>query len=271
LDKLIITVATTGSVPKKRHNQYVPITPSEIAECALRCEDAGASILHVHVRDSDENPSDDPALFAEVVSRLEGRSNLIIQISTGGRANASLESRVARLQVPCEMASLTTGSVNFPNSAYVNPPDLVRSLAGEMKRLGIKPEMEIFDVSMIGAAISLRNEGLAEAPLHFDFVMGLKGAQPATVEHLVYLRSLIPHNSTWTVAGIGAAQLIMGVHAILMGGHVRVGLEDNLYLRKGILASNEMLVKRVAQISREIGRDIATPDEARQILHLASN
>ena len=269
MEKLIITIAPTGSVPKKKHNKYIPITPSEIAECALRCEDAGASVLHIHVRDENENPSDDPALFQEVVDKLKGRSNLIVQISTGGRANATLESRKARLAVPCEMASLTTGSVNFPNSVYANPPDLVSALAAEMKERGIKPEMEIFDVSMINAAIDLRDRGLADDPLHFDFVMGLKGAQPATIEHLVYLRSLIPHESTWTVAGIGAAQLVMGTHAILMGGHVRVGLEDNLYLRKGVLASNEMLVERIARISRELGRDIATPDEARTILHLS--
>jgi len=269
LEKLIITVAPTGSVPRKKHNEYLPVTPTEIAECALRCEDAGASILHVHVRDELENPSDDPALFMEVVEKLKEKSELIIQISTGGRANATLDSRKARLEVPCEMASLTTGSVNFPNSVYSNPPDLVRSLAGEMKSRGIKPEMEIFDVSMIGAALSLRDEGLADDPLHFDFVMGLKGAQPATIEHLVYLRSLIPQDSTWTVAGIGRAQLVMGVHAILMGGHVRVGLEDNLYLRKGVLASNEMLVERIARISRELGRDVARPAEAREILHLS--
>jgi len=269
VEKLIITVAPTGSVPKKEQNPHLPVTPQEIAECALRCEDAGASILHVHVRDKNQNPSDDPRIFQEVIEKLGDRSELIIQISTGGRANATLESRVARLQIPCEMASLTTGSVNFPDSVYSNPPDLVEGLAKEIKRLGIKPEMEIFDVSMISSALSLRDKGLAEEPLHFDFVMGLKGAQPAAIEHLVYLRSLIPSNSTWTVAGIGAAQLIMGTHAILMGGHVRVGLEDNLYFKKGVLASNEMLVERMARLSRELGREVATPNEARLILNLS--
>ena len=268
MEKLVITVAPTGSVPRKEQNPHVPITPREIVDCALRCEDAGASILHIHVRDRDQAPSDDPALFGEVVDLLAGRTELIIQISTGGRAGTTLESRSARLAVPCDMASLTTGSVNFPRSAYVNPPDLVEGLAREMQKRNIKPEMEIFDVSMIPNALALRDMGLAEAPLHFDFVLGLKGAQPALVSHLVHLVNLIPDGSTWTVAGVGPAQLSMGVHALLMGGHVRVGLEDNIYYRKGEPASNEMLVERVARLSRELGREVATPEESRALLSL---
>jgi 3-keto-5-aminohexanoate cleavage enzyme len=268
MDKLIVTVAPTGSVPKKENNPNVPVIPAEIVECALRCEDAGASLLHIHVRDEQENPSDNPKLFEEVVEGLRGRSSLIIQISTGGRAGTGLESRTARLAVRPEMASLTTGSVNFPNSAYVNPPDLVEGLAREMQRLNIKPEMEVFDLSMVYNALALREKGLAAEPLHFNFVMGLRGAVPAGITHLCYLRSVLPHGSTWTVSGIAAAQLRMGVHAILMGGHVRVGLEDNIYYRKGEKASNEQLVERIARLSRELGREVATPDEARAILHL---
>ncbi len=268
MEKLIITVAPTGSLPKKEHNPHVPTTPQEIVECALRCEDLGASILHLHVRDKEQNPSDDPNLFMEVVEGLKGKSDLIIQISTGGRANATLESRVKRLNVPCEMASLTTGSVNFPNAVYENSPELVRKLAKAMKERGIKPEMEIFDTSMIPAAIELQQSGLADEPLHFDFVMGLKGAQPASIEQLVHLKNMLPPGSTWTVAGIGKAQLPMAVHSILMGGHVRVGLEDNIYYQKGVLASNEALVERIVRIAGEIGRSIATPGEARKILKL---
>ncbi len=270
MEKLIITVAPTGSVPRKKDNPHLPVSPDEIAECALRCEEEGASILHIHVRDEEENPSDDPWRFAQVVDRLQGRTRLILQISTGGRAGADLSSRIQRLQVPAEMASLTTGSVNFPNMAYVNPPDLVEALAAEMKRHGIKPEMEIFDVSMIYNALRLQEAGLADPPLHFNFVLGLRGAIPATIEQLVHLRSCIPPRSTWTVSGIGASQLPMGVHAILMGGHVRVGLEDNIYYRKGELASNEELVRRMVKLSRELGREVATPEEARKILGLSS-
>ncbi len=268
MEKLIITVAPTGSVPKKEQNPHVPITPTEIAECALACEDLGAAMVHIHVRDRDQNPSDDPALFAEVADNLRSRSQLIIQVSTGGRAGADLASRIPRLGVGCEMASLTTGSVNFPRSAYVNPPQLVEGLAAEMQRLGIKPEMEIFELGMIANALRLGQKGLAQEPMHFNFVLGLPGAMPAGVDHLVHLRNQLPPQSTWTVSGVGAAQLTMATHAILMGGHVRVGLEDNIYYRKGELASNQMLVERIARLARELGREVATPVEARRILGL---
>jgi 3-keto-5-aminohexanoate cleavage enzyme len=166
------------------------------------------------------------------------------------------------------MASLTTGSVNFRNSAYVNPPDLIEALAKEMHRLTIKPEMEIFDLSMINNAVVLADRSLADSPLHFNFVMGLQGAMPAKIEHLVHLSSGLPAESTWTVSGIGAAQLKMNLHAVLMGGHVRVGLEDNIYYKKGELATNERLVERIVRLSKELGREVATPDEARKILSL---
>lgn len=270
-DKLIITVAPTGSVPKKKDTPHVPVTTEEIAADALECEEAGASILHIHTRDEEENPSDDPNRFAEVVNALKGRTELILQISTGGRAGVGYESRIKRLSAGGEMASLTTGSVNFPTSAYVNPPDLIESLATEMQRLDIKPEIEVFDLSMLYNGISLYEKGLVRLPQHFNFVMGLKGAMPARIEHLVYLVGLLPKGSTWTVSGVGAAQLPLAVHAILMGGHVRVGLEDNIYYRKGELATNRMLVERIVKISRILGREIATPDEARQMLNLGDH
>jgi 3-keto-5-aminohexanoate cleavage enzyme len=269
LEKLVITVAPTGSMPRKSHTPHVPITAEEIAADALLCEQAGASVLHIHTRDDDQNPSDDPERFADVVRALSGRTRLILQISTGGRAGVGLESRQQRLAVGGEMASLTTGSVNFPNSAYVNPPDLVEALAEEMKRLSIKPEIEVFDLSMLFNAIALMERGLIQPPLHFNFVMGLKGAMPARVEHLTHLVSFLPPGSTWGVSGVGAAQLPMAVHSILMGGHVRVGLEDNIYFRKGELATNQMLVERIVQICRMLGREVATPNEAREILNLA--
>ncbi|MFA6223409.1 MAG: 3-keto-5-aminohexanoate cleavage protein [Desulfomonilaceae bacterium] len=267
-EKLIITVAPTGSMPRKSHTPHVPITTDEIVTDALLCEEAGASVLHIHTRDEEQNPSDDPDRFAQVVSALTGRTRLILQISTGGRAGTSLESRLARLAAGGEMASLTTGSVNFPNSAYVNPPDLVEGLAAEMMRLSLKPEIEVFDTAMLHNGIALMERGLIPQPLHFNFVMGLKGAIPARVEHLVHLVRFLPPGSTWGVSGVGAGQLPMATHAILMGGHVRVGLEDNIYYSKGQLATNRMLVERIVEISRILGRDVATPDEARSILGL---
>lgn len=234
MQKLIITVAPTGSVPTKKHTPHVPITPAEIVETGVRCERLGAAIIHVHARNPvDETPSTDFAVFEEIYSGLKDHTNLIIQISTGGRAGMAYEQRNERLKLAPEMASLTTGSVNFPNSVYVNSPELIEDLAADMKGLGIKPEMEIFDVSMINNAMILVKKDLAKPPLHFDFVLGLKGALPATIDNLVHLKNFIPGGSTWTVAGIGPAQLPMAAHAILMGGHVRVGLEDNIYYRRG--------------------------------------
>jgi len=166
------------------------------------------------------------------------------------------------------MASLTTGSVNFPDSVYENSPALIEALARDMLQYGVKPEMEIFDTSMVANAMDLEAKKLAIAPLHFDFVMGLKGAIPANIENLVHLRNSIPREATWTVAGIGPAQLSLGVHAILMGGHVRVGLEDNIFYRRGELATNVQLVERMVRLAKELGREIASPDEARKILHL---
>jgi len=269
MEKLIITAAVTGSLPTKRITPHVPITPEEIVQDGIACEAAGASIIHIHARDPrDESPSTDAALFESICSGIRTKTNLIAQISTGGRAGTAYEQRCERLQLKPEMASLTTGSVNFPDSVYENSPALIASLAADMQKYGIKPEMEIFDVSMISNAAALVDQGLASAPLHFDFVLGLKGAIPATVENLLHLRNSIPTDSTWTVAGIGRAQLTMATHAILMGGHVRVGLEDNIYYRRGELATNAQLVRRIVQLAEILGREVATPDEARRILRL---
>jgi 3-keto-5-aminohexanoate cleavage enzyme len=269
MEKLIITAAVTGSLPTKKKTPYVPITPDEIVEAGVRCEQAGAAVVHVHARNpQDESPSTDFKIFEEICTGLKERTHLIIQISTGGRAGMAYEQRCERLRLKPEMASLTTGSVNFPDSVYANSPELIERLARDMRTHGVKPEMEIFDVSMIRNAVDLVGRGLAEPPLHFDFVMGLKGAIPATIENLVHLKNSIPPDSTWTVAGIGPAQLVMNTHAILMGGHVRIGLEDNIYLRKGELAPNERFVERMAKLAAEFGREVATPDEARHIMHL---
>lgn len=269
MDKLIITVAPTGSLPTKSMTPHVPITPEEIIETGVCCEAAGASVFHIHARSADdESPSPEYKIFQEIYEGLKARTNMILQISTGGRAGMSYELRCERLKLRPEMASLTTGSVNFPTSVYENSPRLIESLASDMMRYNIKPEMEIFDVSMIANALDLVRKGLAVAPLHFDFVMGLKGAIPATIENLVHLKNSVPADATWSVGAIGPHQLIMNAYAILMGGHARVGLEDNIYYRKGVLATNEQLVERVVRLARELGREVARPEEAREILGL---
>ncbi len=269
MEKLIITVAPTGSVPRKKMNPHIPITPGEIIAEGVRCEAAGASLFHIHARNpEDESPSTEYGLFEEIHSGLKEKTKLILQISTGGRAGMSYEKRCERLKLRPEMASLTTGSVNFPETIYENSPMLIESLARDMVQYGIKPEMEIFDLGMIANALDLVAKGLASPPLHFDFVMGVKGAMPATIENLVHVKNTIPRDATWTVAGIGSAQLTLAVHAILMGGHVRVGLEDNIYYRRGELATNARLVGRMVRLAGELGREVASPEESRQILHL---
>ncbi len=268
MEKLIITVAPTGSLPTKKDTPFVPVTPQEVIQDTYSCCNAGASVVHIHARDSEQKPAHDLAFFTEAVAGIREKCNVIIQISTGGRAAQGQESRARALSLKPEMASLTTGSVNFPNSAYVNDPDMIEYLAKTMKDNGIKPELEIFDVSMINNALDLEKKGLVSAPLHFDFVMGLKGAIPFSMKNYVHLMESIPAGSTWTVAGVGRAQLELLPLSILTGGHVRVGLEDNIFYSKGVLATNVHLVERAVRLAKELGREIATPDEARQILHL---
>ncbi len=269
MDKLIITVALTGGVPTKEMNPDVPISPEEIAVAAEKCREAGASIAHVHARDLEGVPTLDPDIFEEIHSLISQRTDMIVQISTGARAGYDTEERAAAVKrIRPEMASLTTGSMNFPDQVYSNSFEVVERLATVMKEAGTKPEMEIFESGMIENALLLVKQGLAETPLHFDFVLGSRGSQGASARHLVFLTDSIPDDSTWTVAALGRHQLPMGMIAIAMGGHVRVGMEDNIYYRYGELTDNERLVARMARIAFEAEREIATPDEAREILSL---
>ena len=269
MDKLIITVALTGGVPTKDMNPDVPISPEEIAEAAEKCREAGASIAHVHARDSEGIPTLDPDIFEEIHSLISQRTDMIVQISTGARAGYDTEERAAAVKrIRPEMASLTTGSMNFPDQVYSNSFEVVERLATVMKEAGTRPEMEIFESGMVDNALLLVKQGLAEPPLHFDFVLGSRGSQGASARHLVFLTDSIPDDSTWTVAALGRHQLPMGMVAIAMGGHVRMGMEDNIYYRYGELTDNERLVARMARIALEAEREIATPDEAREILSL---
>ena len=268
MEKLIITVAPNGSLSTREQNPNVPISPTEVIEDCIACVEEGASICHLHARDEQGGPSTRYDVFEALSRGLTERTNAIVQISTGGRAGSGFDERAERLGLVPEMASLTTGSVNFPEGVYINTRELVESLAERMLKLGIKPEMEVFDASMVEGAVSLQRKGVVSSPLHFNFVLGLRGALPATVKNLLHLTELTPAGSTWTVSGIGRAQLPMAIHALAMGGHVRVGLEDNLFYTKGVPATNVELVRRVARLARELGREVATPDEAREILGL---
>ena len=269
MDKLIITAALTGAETTKEANPALPVTPEEIAEAAFLCREAGASIVHLHARKPDGSSTQDPGVFGEIISGIRQRTDVIIQVSTGGAVGMTPEERLQPVQLNPEMATLSTGSVNFGEDLFVNTMEEIRAFARTMIAKGVKPEIEAFDSGMVQNALTLVKEGILELPLHFDFVLGVPGAMPGTPEALMYMRSLLPAGCTWTVAGIGRTELPLGAMAIILGGHVRVGFEDNIYYKRGQLAeSNAQLVQRMVRLAEELGREVATPEEARKILHL---
>jgi 3-keto-5-aminohexanoate cleavage enzyme len=268
----IITVAITGSLPRKGNNPAVPITVAEQVESTQAAFEAGATLAHLHVRNDDQSPSSDPERFARLLEGLRRRCpGMILQVSTGGRSGAGRE-RGGMLQLKPDMASLATGSCNFPTRVYENPPDLIDWLAGEMLAHGVKPEIEAFDLSMIFKAVEMQRAGRIGGPLHVQFVMGVRNAMPADREVLGFcvatLRRLAP-DATWTGAGIGKDQLTLNRWSLELGGHCRTGLEDNVRWDKERLApSNAALVGRVAELCAEHGRHPATVGEARAQLRL---
>jgi uncharacterized protein (DUF849 family) len=269
----IITVAITGSVPRKEDTPAVPVTVSEQIESTHEAFEAGATIVHVHVRDEQQRPSSDADKFAAFQEGVRKHCRgMIVQFSTGGRGRAA-EERGSMLHHRPDMASLATGSVNFPNMIYENHPELVDELAARMVEFDIKPEIEIFDLAMLYTAARMAGEGLLKTPMHVQFVFGLKNALPPRREILEFelaeLKKLMP-DATWTAAGIGRSQLEMNRWALEMGGHCRTGLEDNIRFDKSRLAaSNAELVARVAELCGEYGRHPASVEEAREILSMA--
>lgn len=271
-DPCIITVAITGSVPRKEHNPAVPITISEQVESTQEAFEAGATIAHVHVRNDDQSTTSDPDKFARLQEGLRAHCpGMIIQFSTGGRSGKGSE-RGAMLRHRPDMASLATGTVNFPLSIYENPPALILELAGAMREYGVKPEIEVFDLSMLYQAVRLAEEGVLEAPLHVQFVLGVKNALPAQRPALVFMVSELARLSpeaTWTGAGIGRDQITLNRWTLELGGHIRTGLEDNIRWDKNQLAaSNAQLVGRVADLCAEAERPVATFAQARDLLGL---
>ncbi|MCH7941638.1 MAG: 3-keto-5-aminohexanoate cleavage protein [Proteobacteria bacterium] len=269
----IITVAITGAVPRKADNPAVPVTPAEQIESTHEAFEAGASLVHLHVREADESSSSDPALFAEVQAGIAKHCpGIIIQFSTGGRGrDQSLRGKPLYLKP--DMASLATGSVNFPNGIYENHPELIAALATEMQTRGIKPEIEIFDLSMLYSAKKLVDQGLLEEPVHVQFVMGIVNAMPVRREILEFLigelHAVLP-GATWTAAGVARHQLTVNRWAAELGGNLRTGLEDNIRFDKTRLAnSNAELVALAAEQCAAFGRHPATPMEARSLLSLS--
>ena len=268
----IITVAITGSLPTKKDNPAVPISVAEQVESTHAAFEQGAALAHLHVRDDEGRPTSDPARFQRLMEGLKTHCpGMILQFSTGGRSGAGRE-RGGMLALRPDMASLATGSCNFPTRVYENAPDLVDWLASEMRAHGVKPEVEAFDLSMIYQAIQMEKDGRIRGPLHVQFVMGVKNAMPvdrAAFEFFVATLKRLAPDATWTGAGIGKDQLTLNQWSLELGGHCRTGLEDNVRWDKTTLApSNAALVRRVAELCAHYGRRPATPAEARAMLGL---
>lgn len=271
MEKLIITAAICGAEVTKEHNPSVPYTVEEIAKEAEAAYKAGASIIHLHVRLDDGTPTQDRERFRLCMEAIKERCpDVIIQPSTGGAVGMSNEERLQPITLNPEMATLDCGTCNFGgDDIFVNTENTIKEFGEKMIALGIKPEVEVFDKGMIDMAIRLNKQGYINSPMHFNLVLGVNGGISATPRDLVFMAESIPQGSTFTVSGIGKGQFPMASLAIIMGGHVRVGYEDNVYLSKGVLAkSNAELVEKVVRLAKELGRDIATPKEARQILGL---
>ncbi len=269
MEKLIIQVALTGAEVTREIQPNLALTPDEIAQDAYECFQAGATIAHVHARDKDGNPTQDIEVYREIKEKIAAKCDIIFQPSTGGAVWHTFEQRIQPVDLLPEMATLDCGTVNFGDDVFMNSPEMIDKFAIKMTELGVKPELEVFEPGMIENVKRLEKRGLLPGPHHFDIVLGVPGGSMGELSDLLHHVSKLPANCTWTVAGIGRYELPLAVHAILLGGHVRVGFEDNVFYKKGELAkSNAQLVERIARIARELGREVATVEEARKILSL---
>lgn len=268
-DELLITVAGVGAEVTRAQQPRLPLLPEEVGEEYWRAHEAGAAIGHIHGRKPDGTPTQDLATFRAYSEAIRARCPILQQFSTGGAVGMGVEERIEALELRPEMATLTLGTCNFGDGVFENSLPTIRTILDRIRKFAITPEIEIFDDGMLATADALFGKGLLSPPVHFDFVLGVPGAAAATPENLIHFARSIPAGCTWTVAGIGRRQTAMAAMAIAMGGHVRVGFEDNIYYRKGELAdSNARFVERVVRIAREVGREPATVGQARKILSL---
>jgi 3-keto-5-aminohexanoate cleavage enzyme len=269
---LVITVAPVGGELTREQHPKLPLTPAEIAEEVARCREAGASVVHLHVRDKAGVPTQDREHFAAAVDAIKAAApDVVVQTSTGGSVGMTPDERAQPLDLKPEMATLTTGTVNFGEEVFENPYLLVERFFVRMREVGIQPEFEVFDTGMVETARRLVEAHDPEPRhLHFDLVLGVPGGMAGTPESVGYMVSILPAGATWTATGIGRSHLPVTLTAIAMGGHVRTGFEDTIYYERGRLAgSNADLVARVARIAREAGREPATPDQARSIVGIS--
>jgi uncharacterized protein (DUF849 family) len=271
--KLIINLAMTGMVPTKKETPHVPISAEEIIADARRCHEAGASIVHLHARDEQGEPTYRKEIYSEIIRGIRKECPaLVICVTTSGRKYNTFEQRSQVLELEDDlrpdMASLTLGSLNFSGQASINTPEMIERLALKMKEKGIAPEVEIFELGMINAAKVLMKRGILERPFYFNLLLGSIFSVPGTLFDLAHMVRSLPPDVHWGAAGVGKFQLIMNLGAILMGGNVRVGLEDNIYYSEETLAGNEAFVQRIVRLAEEIGREVASPEEVREMLDL---
>ncbi len=276
MDKVIITAAVTGSRPTREMNPAVPYTAAEIADAALACWRAGAAVAHIHVRDPHTGaPSSELALFSEVLDRVRSQSDMIVNLTTSGLnivatdEDEMIERRLEPVTLRPDICSLDIGSMNFQDRPFVNSPKWVETAARRMLDMGVKPEIELFDVGHVDQARAAIAAGLVAPPPYFQLCMGVRWGIPASPENLIFLQSKLPADCQWSVLGVGRHQLPMITMGVLLGGHVRVGFEDNLFRRKGELAqSNAEMVSMAVDVIQVLQREPATPAEARRILGL---
>ncbi len=270
MNKMIITAAVCGAETTREHNPNLPLTPRQIAESTYKCYLAGASICHLHVRDKQGNATMDVDIFKEAMKLIREKCNIVIEVTTGGGVGMSDEERLAVTDLKPEMASLDCGTVNFGDDYIINTLPSMRRFAKKMKKLGIRPTLECFDLSHIYSANMLVKEGLVEPPFNYSFVLNVPGAAKYDIETLDFFVRRIPKDSFWTVIGVGGKAAHMAHYgALSLGGFMRVGFEDNVYFGKGELAkSNAQLVKRAVEIAKGGGYEIATPDDVRTMLKL---
>ncbi len=271
MEKLIITCAICGAEVMKEHNEYVPYTIEEIVREAKTAYEAGASIIHLHVRNDDGTPTQDIGRFSEAINAIkEACPDVIVQPSTGGAVGMSNDERLQPTKLYPEMCTLDCGSVNFGgDEVFINTENDIIYFAEKIYSKMIYPELECFGKMHVDQVLRLYKKGIIKAPMHFSFVLGVNGGQNGEERDFLFLKDSIPNDATYSVAGIGRYEFTLAELAIKHGGHVRVGLEDNIYLEKGVLAQgNQELVKKVVEIAKKYNREIATPDETRTILKM---
>ncbi|WP_224992531.1 3-keto-5-aminohexanoate cleavage protein [Acinetobacter pittii] len=274
MEKLIITAAVNGGITPRSKNPAVPYTPEEIANAVYEVWNAGASVAHIHARNLDGTPSYQQEVWGEIVDKVRARCDIILNLSTSGLnlpPDAPKDEAWNHLVYRPEIASYNCGSVNHGSKPFINPPALAMELADAINQYGVKPEIEIYHSGVINEAETLHLKGYLKSPMLFAFAMGIHGGVTATCKNLIHLIDSLPAGSLWSALGIGKAQLPINVHTILLGGHVRTGLEDNIYYKAGELAtSNAQLVERLVRLSHELDRPVASTQEARKILGLVS-